>query len=423
MSNWTKVKLQLSGKLIWVAITPISLALVFLGLTFVGPITTSAKEPIPAAQFSLQADIPWSIHLFASPSSDGTGLFAFTGKTDNICKNGKLTFIADTGSPSPTPFDGTYKPDESIYSGSLGGFFPPGTHTEQGFLDVRCELDNGDKLVTEQPIIFWRYYYDGTEIDIPSDDHNAILRLFTNTLIGPHYIIVMDTNDLPEALPVEVRGIGLPYSFRASGLIFDSDNNMSLDLYYSDTILGGADPLTLRIFEWDTPNDAWADTGNQTLNTFLGTRLNKPATKFTAYILGSTPRWCDSFTTGVGLETRNGISRTGGMLKLEDTATTGTATSKPYTPTLPLRAWQSISYTTANISAGRSLSVSVLSQNNQVLKANVTSGQSLSGLLHPSLKLQVEMSTTSPGNSPELLEWCLLADVTDEVYLPIVIKG
>jgi hypothetical protein len=421
MSNWTKFKLRLSSRLIWGAINSISLALVFLGLAFVVPMATSAQRPFAPPQISLLADIPWSIHLYASPSSDGTGLTAFTGKTADICKNGRLTFFADTG--VPTPFPGTYKPDEGFYSGSLGGFFPAGTAPEQGFLDVRCELDNGDKLISDHPIIFWRYYYNGVEIDLPSDDHNAILRLFTNSLVGPHYIIVMDTNGLPGGLPVGIQAIGLPYSFRASGAVFDSINTMSLDLYYSGTILGAADPLTLRIFEWDAPNDTWTDTGNQTLSTLQGSRLNKPATKFTTYILGSTPRWCDSFTSGIGLETLNGIIRTAGTLHLN--ANAGTAIGKLYTPTLPLRAWQSVSYT-ANIPAGTNLIVSVLSQNNQVLKPNVTSGQSLADIdpgLHPGLKLRVEMSTTLPGTTPELLEWCLLADVTDEIYLPLVFKG
>ncbi len=430
MFNWTKFQSPLFGKLILVVIIPILLALVFLGFAFMGPIITSAQEPLPASQISLQTDYPWTIHLYASPASPSPtipptgdrGLYAFAGKTTTRCKNGKVTFNAKFLGV-PTAFEGIYNSDANLYSGFLDIFFDPVTNTQVGELQVVCDLPDGDKLVAG-PITFWRYYYTPTQtIEVPSAGSNAILTLFPNGLTAPSYIIVMDANGFPDVLPVGVKAIGLPYSFRASGLIFESNNNMDLVLRYSDSLLGGADRLTLRILEWDAPNDTWADTGDQTLLPSVDPRLNKPTKKFTTYILGSTPRWCDSFTSGIGLEPPNGIRRDAGTLKLEDTATTGTATSKPYTPTLPLRAWQSISYTTANTSAGRSLSVSVLSQDNQVLKANVHSGQSLSGLLHPSLKLKVEMSTTSPGNSPQLLEWCLLADVTDEVYLPIVIKG
>jgi hypothetical protein len=292
-------------------------------------------------------------------------------------------------------------------------------------------LTNGDILVANDPIPFRRYHYENNQQDdthILSRDNLAELTLSKNSLNGDqHYIIVMDTNALPSGLPIGVKDIGLlPYSFSASGATSQSNKDMILQLYYLDNFLGGANPLTLRIFEWDAPNDAWVDAENQNLSAPVGNfpNLNKATKKFTAYILGSTPRWCDSFTSNIGLETLNSVRRDAGALKLNPAATTGTATSKPYTPTLPLKAWQSVTYT-PKTPDDTNLIVRVLGQNNQVLKSKVKPGQSLDidPDLHPSLKLQVEMSTTSPGTSPELLEWCLLADVTDEVYLPLVIKG
>jgi hypothetical protein len=432
MFGWREFQFSLSGKLIAVAITPILLALIFLSFALVMPIITSAQEPLPPSQISLQTESPWNgIHLYASPDSPptGRGLFAFTGKTPNLCQNGKVEFRPELLGV-PAPFEGIYDLDEQTYSGYHNNFFKdPYTKTQVGKLKVECVLSNGDKLVAG-PIIFWRYTYTGPAIEVPSDDGNAVLGLSSNSLSGDRYVIVMDANGLPDPLLPGVKDVGLrPYSFRASGLTAASNNDMYLDLYYLNSFLGGADPLTLRIFEWDAPNHKWADTGNQSLQVPVNgfPHLNKLTKKFTTYVLGSTPRWCDSFTSGIGLETQNGITRDTGAetLKLNASATTGTATSKPYIPTLPMLAWQSVSYT-SNTPAGTQLTVSVLSQNNQVLKANVTSGQSLADinpLTYPRLKLRVEMSSTSPGTSPELLEWCLLADVTNEVFLPLVLKS
>jgi hypothetical protein len=103
----------------------------------------------------------------------------------------------------------------------------------------------------------------------------------------------------------------------------------------------------------------------------------------------------------------------------------GTAISKPYTPTFPIDAWGSISYT-ANITTGASLTVSVLSISNTVLISDVTPGRNLADIdptAHPSLRLRVDMSTTS-GNSPELFDWCLEAMARSyKTYLPIVLKN
>ncbi len=433
MLNWTKFQPSSSGQWLLIATAFVlpTLAL-FLAMFITLPPTSRALPPsggwggLPPSQVSPQTDLPWNIHLYASPTSpDGVGLWAFTGETSNICQ--KVTFNAEFLGV-PTPFAGAYDPDENIYIGFLDSFFAPGTDTQVGSLEVVCDLATGDRLVTN-PIIFTRYHFDGTEMTIPSDDGRAKLTLNSNSLNPSHYIIVMSTNALPTTLPLGVKAIGLPYSFRTFVTTPHSDGPMLLNLIYQG-LLGQEDPLTLRILTWDVATKSWLDSGDQGLSVLGEARLNKTTAQFTTYILGSTPRWLDSFTTGIGLATKDNIKRipVEGKLTLDTISgtglVTGTAISLPYTPTMPIRTWQTVSYT-ANIPAGTSLAVSVLGQNYEILKANVTPGQSLTGIdpaLHPSLSLRVDMSTTSTS-SPELFDWSLLVEPAyEQVYLPIIIR-
>jgi hypothetical protein len=100
-----------------------------------------------------------------------------------------------------------------------------------GSLEVVCELSNGDRLVSDK-ITFWRYYFNGTEITIPSNDNQAELTLNSSSLSSPHFIIVMSTNALPGALPAGVKAIGLSHSFRSFVTTFNSEGIMFLNLFY-----------------------------------------------------------------------------------------------------------------------------------------------------------------------------------------------
>lgn len=398
-----------------------------LGVMLMIPARLSAQEPDPTETVSAQTD-DWLVHLYASPGSDGLGLWAFTGKVADICE--EVEFIADRGSPAP--FDGEYSPGEGIYSGFHNNFFIDTTDIQSGTLEVRCTLPEGEILDTEA-IEFKRYYYanDNSPAPVPvdsPDNGKASLNLFSTSLYAPHYIIVMTTNALPGALPSDVKSVGFPYSFRSFITTFDSDNPMSLAIGSSDIELGTVNPLTLRIFEWNV--DRWIRSDQYSVTTFESLpRLNRATTKFTTYILGGTPHWLDSFTSELGIGAKNNIKpilNSGGRLKLEDVGLlTGTLTSKPYTPTLPLKSWKSISYT-ANVPPGTGLTVSVLSRDGAVLIDQASPGQSLTDLdpsLYPSLKLRVEMTTTI-ATSPELFDWCLLAEPAGYgVYLPVVVKA
>ncbi len=416
MFSWAKPELSLCKRTVeGIAPALAALALLWLVLAVLTPA-------------SAQASLPWKIHLYAIPFVDGTGIFAFTGDISNICQDGKITFTAEFLG-SPTTFPGDYDPVKGIYTGVLNSFFPPDTNIYKASLKAVCVSPVVGKLETDR-IIFTRYYYDKNSAmptPIISDDQLAEMELNSSSLSRSHFIIVMDAHAVPDILPTGVEPIGRPYSFRASGGTSVTDNKTPLKIFFQDTFLGGASPLTLRIFEWNSPSNSWIDTGNHSLRVpLLGfPHLNKPADKFSTYILASTPQWCDSFTSDIGLEDSQNMMRTAGKLQLEIDAASGSATSTPFTPTLPLLGWQTVS-TSANVPTGTNLKVSVLSQAGQVLKANVTSGQSLNDIdrkLHPSLKLQVQMTTLVSGTTPELLDWCLLANVVNsEVFLPLVVK-
>jgi hypothetical protein len=416
MINLKRKVLQLA------VVTTMTLAILLAGMMSLHPATLVAQGP---GDITSQAILPWSIHIYASPtiSPDNTGLYASTGKTPDLCQDGQVTFNAEFLG-APTPFDGTYEAGTGIYVGSLSGFFEAGTQTQSGRLYVECDLPNGDRLVSDS-IIFYRYYDPNGSSDVPvlSSDNLAELTIFSNSLTQTAYVIVMETSALPAALPAVVKQISLPYSFRAAGdasaQIFTSDNPMELTLRYSVPFLGGADPLTLRVFEWDAPANSWRNLGQQNLLTAVDPRLSKATTQFTTYVLGSTPLWLDEFTSSAGIETGQTVNIE--RLVLDDKvvltypAEPGLLISKPYTPTLPLKAWHSISYTTY-LTAGTQITVSVLGADGQVLKPNVPSGESLADLdpaTHPSLRLRVEMSSSS-GESPALLAWSILADVTTE---------
>ena len=422
MTRWMKFSI----KLVFVSLMILGGVIWLQHITFV-PASLAQGSPSQAHD-STQATLPWSVHLYVTPFSPptGRGIFAFAETTTNDCQDGEVTFNAEFIG-APTPFEGKYEAANQWYLGRLDSFFNAGTNTQIGTLNVQCNLSNGDKRVSPT-IKFVRRYYpnDGSEVDVPSDDGNALLRLFSASLNNPHHIVVMDANGLPAALPNGIQAIGLPYSFRASGTTFASDQNMSLSLFYSTITLGKADPLTLRIYEWDTVN-GWLDTGTHNLST-LQRQVNKATTKFTTFILGSGPKWQNSFTSSGGVESmvnlfRNPISES---LQLSTNMLTGTGISTPYTPTLTLKSWQAVSYN-AKIPANTTLNVSVLSKDGTVLKSNVPSGESLSDIdpiKYPSLKLRVEMTSTSSSISPELLDWCILAQTTSPtIYLPLVIKN
>ncbi|MCB0210063.1 MAG: hypothetical protein KDJ52_12075 [Anaerolineae bacterium] len=369
---------------------------------------------------------PWPVHLYAIPG-DATTLIMAVDNVTSSCQ-GDIEFIAGyEGSSSPTK--GKKDPNtDGRYVAIDPDFFPDCGNTictsvERGTLFVKCTDPELESLTFN----FRRFYAPhDDDVDVISEDSQAVLQLFDSSLDVGQYVIVMPTN-IPHAAPRTVNFVGEPVTFRASGGLDVSDDSMNLTLRYSSNILGQVNPLTLQIFQWKEAG--WRSVGQQ--NNFPGVdpRVTKSVKEFTTYVLGSTPLWCDSFNSAEGLDGSqvNNITQltSSGKLELEFTSPpSGYAISTPYTPTLPIESWQTISYT-ANIPAGTNLTVSILDSDTTPLMTNVNSGADLTNLADPtppSLRLRVDMTTTS-NESPELLEWCLLAGPKKNgIYTPIVIK-
>ncbi|MCB0193208.1 MAG: hypothetical protein KDJ65_14785 [Anaerolineae bacterium] len=406
-------------------------AVVFIGLSFVTLFPLSAQEPSTSSHIEVQTESEWNIHLNARIDPDGEGLWVFTSDTADSCI--EVRFEVEI-QQVPTGKKGAYDISDSNYYAFLDRFFEDvGTNTVETSLEAFCDLPNGDKMVAG-PIKFLRYYYpnDGGEVKVTShDDGLAELLLHSYSLSYEAFITVMTQPDLPGPLPVGNEAISEPYSFGSFTTNPLSDGPMFLTLHYPN-LLSEPNPLTLRILEWN--NETWNDSGDQGMNILLKPRLNKNTYKFTTYILARTLHWQDNFKTDLGLDDEVDMEHdtVNGMLKLKDSALTGMATSKSYTPTLPFKGWHSISYKAADIPKGTSLTMSVLYDNKKIL-SNVSSGQSLSTLdpiAYPSLQLRVDMSTTVPGVTPVLSEWSILAEADTEldsepenrVFLPIVLK-
>jgi hypothetical protein len=407
------------------------LVTIILGsLFFVSP-TIASKEVMNVQPGLIEQNASfWNVHLYAIPGSDATTLNVAVENVGNSCQ-GDVEFVAQYQGSSPTPVKGLEDPGNDRYVAVIPDFFPGCssqfcTAIESGTLKVTCDQPE----LASRTVNFRRYYApSGLEETIISTDNSAQLDTFATSLSAGHYVIVMPTNAAPGTPPSGVTLISESYTFRPSGLLNFSDENMSVSLDYRAESLGGANPLTVRMYEWDLVGREWLDVGEQTNFITGGPRISKPSKNFTTYVLGTGPLWCDGFNENIGLEldSLDNVIRLladSGKLKLDNTTLPGSAVSQPYTPSMMIDAWKTISYT-ANITAGSQLMVSVLSADKTILIPDIESGGSLAAINptdHPSLRLQVEMSTTS-GNSPELFDWCILAkSKLSNVYLPVILR-
>lgn len=411
----------------------IGLIVLLLSVTFSGWLLVSSTDASPPAQGLLrpieQTAGFWNVHLYAIPGSDATTLNVAVENIGNSCQ-GDIVFTAQYQGSSPTPIKALEDPGVDRYVAPIPNFFPgcaslPCTAIEAGTLEVTCDQPE----LASRTVNFRRYYVpEGQDETVVSHDGNAQLLTFTTSLSDGRYVIVMPTNATPGTLPLGVIQISEAFTFRPSGLLNFSNQNMQVVLGYESDRLAEANPLTVRLYEWDLVQKNWLDVGEQT-NLTIDTRVSKATRNFTTYVLGTGPLWFDGFEENIGLEldSLDNVIRLladNGKLKLENTSMPGGAVSKPYTPSLTIEAWQTISYT-ANITAGSQLTVSVLSADNTVLIPDIASGGSLAAIKptdHPSLRLQVEMSTTS-GDSPELFDWSILAEPKiNNIYLPMITK-
>jgi hypothetical protein len=254
----------------------------------------------------------------------------------------------------------------------------------------------------------------------------------TDTITFDTYIAVVPSYAPPGPAPQGHRLVGSTYSVRAAAALPETNRPMLLRLYYDDATLAGADPHTLAIFAWDAFRKSWVDLGGRLF--YDRQYVSVTTHRFTTYALMATPAWQDDFDDLSGLdliETNNvTLGLQGGapeLLVLWSTPGSGTAVSKPITPTTAIANWSTLAFTSTADPPTTTLTVDVLSVDGAELLTDVTSGASLVGIdpvQYPSLKLRANLSSAVAGETPALDEWRLTWQVeVHKVYLPVVLRS
>ena len=287
------------------------------------------------------------------------------------------------------------------------------------------------------PVHFYRPYIQAsTTQTVGSIDGSLELSwVNTDTITFDTYIAVVPSYAPPGPAPQGHRLVGSTYSVRAAGALPETNRPMLLRLHYNDATLAGADPHTLAIFAWDAFNKRWDNLGGQLFyDSPEGSFLSVTTRRFTTYALMATTIWADDFDdlSGLNLTETNNVTLglQGGapeLLVLWSTPGSGTAVSKPITPTTAIDTWGSLTFTGIADPPTTTLTVDVLSVDGTELLTDVTSGVNLAGIdpvQYPSLKLRANLSSTTAGETPALDEWRLMWQVEGhKVYLPVVVRN
>lgn len=370
------------------------------------------------------ATTPWRVHFYAAPGSDGTSLFVSTGQTTELVAdvNADLT----VGGAPRGSFGMTYNTGEMAYETWIGSAFNPGPSTTEGTLALSAEIDDDETLDTGY-VPFRRFYVPTTgAAPIVATDNNLEMLLSDYSLEVDAYVLVMSSNVLPGPTPLGHRLIGQPYSVRASGAIVTSTKPMLLKLFYTDTTLGDVDAHTLSVMQWDPVARKWDDLGGN-LDDAIEHSVSTTTGRFTVYTLMSTPCWRDGFNDFTGLSDWEGVTvlLPDGELMLNGLVYTGTATTRPITPTVSIESWGRITFT-STVPGGTSLTVDVLGADGTPLLSGVASGTDLSSIdpvIYSSLKLRATFLTDDLANSASMKEWSITwQPKLYRVYLPIVLK-
>ncbi len=360
------------------------------------------------------------------PSQDGTELYVSAGTVGELGGTAFVNIGIGPGHDKDS-WTMTYSNTVQAYVATATGFTPNTGASGPINITTTLGLDTG-------AVDFNRAYVPASTIQtISSIDGNLELTLVsTDTVTFDTYVAIVPSYAPPGPAPLGYRFVGSSYSVRAAGALVVSDKPMSLRMYYNETILAGADPHTLAIFAWDAFNERWDDLGGRLF--YDQGYLSAATSRFTTYALMATPAWRDDFDDFSGLNLAETSNVTLGLqegcpelLVLSSTATTGTAVSKPITPTSGATSWGSLTFTRTVDPPTTTLTVDMLSLDGSEVLTNVTSGVSLAGIdpaQHPALKLRVNLSSTVAGETPALDEWQLTWRVEEyKVYLPVVLNG
>lgn len=359
------------------------------------------------------------------PSQDGAELFISAGGVGELGG----TAFANIGI-GPGHYIGswtmTYSNTAQAYVTTAPGFTPNTGASGPINITTTLGLDSGT-------VDFNRAYVPAsTSQSISSIDGNLQLTLVsTDTITFDTYVAVVPSYAPPGAAPWGHRFVGSIYSVRAAGALLVTDKPMSLRLYYSEATLAGADPHTLSIFAWDAYNERWDDLGGRLF--YDQQCLSVATSRFTTYALMAILSWRDDFDDFNGLNFPDEVKNVtlGGTLEnrtlvLMSTATSGSAVSKPITPTTSFANWGSLTFTRTVDPPTTTLTVDVLTLDGIPVLTDAASGTDLTALDasgYPALKLRATLSSTLAGETPTLDTWHLTWQVEEhKVYLPVVVK-
>ena len=115
------------------------------------------------------------------------------------------------------------------------------------------------------------------------------------------------------------------------------------------------------------------------------------------------------------------------MLILASAPGSGNAVSVPITPTSGFVSWNSLTFSGAADPSTTTLTLDILGLDGNEVLTGVASGAELSGLIdpthYPSLRLRVNMASTTAEETPSLDDWQLSWQAGEHsIYLPFVLK-
>ena len=352
------------------------------------------------------------------PSQDGTELYISAGTIGEL---GGTAFVNIGIGPTHDKGSYTmvYSDTVQAYVATATGFTPNTGASGPINITTTLGLDTG-------AVDFNRAYVPASTIQtIGSIDGNLELTLVsTDTVTFDTYVAIVPSYAPPGPAPLGYRFVGSSYSVRAAGALLVSDKPMSLRMYYNETTLAGTDPHTLAIFAWDAFNERWDDLGGHLF--YDQGYLSVATSRFTTFALMATPAWRDDFDDFSGLAEVSDVTLDVAHQKLilAGTAISGTAVSKPITPTGGIASWGSLTFTRTVDPPTTTLTVDVLGLDGTKVLTNVASGASLAfidPIQHPALKLRVNLSSTAAGETSALDEWQLAWQVEEHrIYLPVV---
>jgi len=359
------------------------------------------------------------------PSQDGTALYISAGGVGEL--EGTVFVNVGVGpGHDKGSYTMVYSDTSRSYVATAVGFTPHTGASGPINITTTLGLDSG-------AVDFNRAYVPASTVQtIGSIDGNLELTLVsTDTITFDTYIAIVPSYGPPGPAPIGHRFVGSVYSARAAGAMVVTARPMNLRLHYDDDALVGADPHTLAIFAWDAYGRRWENLGGRLF--YDQQYLSVATSRFTTYALMATPAWRDDFDDFSGLnypaEVSNvtlNVQSDNRALVLSSEAVTGSAVSRPITPTTTSAGWGALTFTCTVAPPTTTLTVDVLSMNGTELLTNVASGTDLTSIAptqYPALKLRANLSSTAAGETPALDRWQLTWQVEEhKVYLPMVSK-